>query len=261
MLGQQENHQEGQGGLEVRHGQRGRGEVYQHLSYWIGLQLKDFFPDMESTPWAVTPSPYFKYMGVLIETALRQGDFTVNTMDKVTTKTLYSELTSTFPPPKVVYKYDINFEHVWRRLDSKVLKPEGRDVLFSIVNNIIPNRDRLHEKFNMVDSPGCDRQGCGGRQDNVHVFCQCVLVREAWGWIRRLIIGLLPRRLAATSDLELLHLMFGSRHKESAIMWLLGNYVEKVELDVRKRGKLLRVEVLRGWLKERLKADLGEVNI
>jgi hypothetical protein len=223
---------------------------------------------MEQTPWAVNPSKYFQYMGELLATALRQGDFTVSKMKEVTTQALYSGLTSTFPPPKVVYKYDFNFEPVWRRLDSKLLKPGGRDVLFSIVHNIVPNRDRLYEKFNMVENPACDRQGCGGRQDNVHVFCQCVLVREAWGWIRRLVIGLLPRRLATTSDLELLHLMFGSRQKEAAIVWLLGNYVERVDLDVRRRGKLLRVEVLRGWLWERLRADrekkipnLGEINI
>ena len=207
-------------------------------------------------------------MGELIVDALKQGDLTVNSMVSVTTKALYAELTSTFPPPKVVYKYDFNFEHVWRRLNSKVLKPGGRDILFSIVHNIIPNRDRLREKFNMVENPVCDKPGCGGRQDNGHLLCQCVLVREAWGWIRRVVLHLLPRGLAATSDKELLHLMFSSKHKEASVMWLLGNYVERVDFDVRRRGKLLRVEVLRGWLRERLRADkelkiphLGEIDL
>ena len=77
----------------------------------------------------------------------------------------------------------------------------------------------------------------------------------SWGWTRRKLLELLPRRLAATSDFELLHLMFAKSSSEAAVVWLLGNYAEKVDLEVRRRGRLLKVEVLKGWLRVRVSED------
>ena len=60
---------------------------------------------------------------------------------------------SSFPPPKVVFKLDVDWPVVWERLDSPVLHPSAREYLFMIIHNIVPNRERLYLKMNMVNNP------------------------------------------------------------------------------------------------------------
>ena len=73
----------------------------------------------------------------------------------------------------VVYKYDIAWQPVWERLEYLVLEPSCQEVFFSKIYNIIPNRARLYTKMHMVNSPNC--LVCGVREDNTHIFTECVL--------------------------------------------------------------------------------------
>ena len=156
---------------------------YSHVRYWLGLHLRDYFPDMAGGPHAEIVSPYFQHMRLLLVEGLVLGNLSVGSLRRVSAKALYQEFTTSFPPPKVVFKYDIEWPLVWKRLDYLVLEPIGREVLFSIVHNIVPNRERLFSKMNMVNSPNC--MVCGLRESNTHIFTECVMVREAWGWVRR----------------------------------------------------------------------------
>ena len=94
-------------------------------------------------------------MKALLVCGLALGDVKANELKKTSAKTLYAGFTSSFPPPKIEYKFDIDWSQVWRRLQSPMLESRAREVLFMLINNIIANRDRLHNKFNMVPSPNC----------------------------------------------------------------------------------------------------------
>ena len=76
-------------------------------------------------------------------------------LKKTTAKVLYAGFTSSFPPPKIEYKFDVEWGQVWKRLQSPMLEPRAREVLFMLINNIVANRDRLFNKFHMVPSPNC----------------------------------------------------------------------------------------------------------
>ena len=132
---------------------------------------------------------------------------------------------STFPPPKVVFKFNVEWELVWKRLQYFVLDPSSREILFLIIHNIVANKERMH-RFNMAASPLCP--SCSVLQDNVHLFCECISVRESWFWIRQRLLGLLPPEAAATSNFEFLHLMFGKSLLDNEAVWLLGIYVKLV---------------------------------
>ena len=95
-----------------------------------------------------------------------------------------------------------------------------------IVDNIM---DRVF-KFNLTASPNCST--CEVLQDNVHLFCECVNVREAWFWIRQRLLGLLPPDGAQLSNFEFLNLMFVPSQFENEIVWLLGVYVQQVWSNV-----------------------------
>jgi exonuclease III len=227
--------------------------VYDHISYWIGMQLRDYFPDMAYTPWAVSPTPYFEHMWGLLQEALVVGDLMVEAMPDVTSKEIYKEFTCTFPPPKVIYRYEVDWDVVWLRLNSPILSPLGWEGLFMIVHNIVPNRDRLYEKFNMANSPACDRAECAGeRQDNAHLYTGCVLVREAWCWLRRRLLELLPQDHCHTSDFELINLFFGRHTQDEEMVWLLGNYVDLVNREVRGVRRTLRIEKMIGHFRQQL---------
>ena len=112
-----------------------------HVKYWIGLHLRGFFPLMGSGPHSELISPYFKNMRLLLGEALLLEDIKVENLKKVTAKALYHGYTSSFPPPKVVFKFDVDWKLVWERLDSPVLDSLARDFLYLIINNIVPSRE------------------------------------------------------------------------------------------------------------------------
>ena len=215
---------------------------YCHVKYWLGIYVRDYFPDMAQGPHAEILTPYFQHMRALLVGGLTLGDFSASHLNLVTAKNLYLGFTSTFPPPKVTLKYDIEWEKVWGRLQNPVLEPMSREVLFMIVHNIVANKDRVH-KFNMTVSPNCP--ACGVVQDNVHLFCQCLSVREAWFWIRQRVLGMLPADCGVTSDFELLHLMFASNLLENEIVWLLGVYVQLVWDQVVCKKNLLNQQLVK----------------
>ena len=123
---------------------------YKHVQYWLGLYAKDHFPEMAAGPHAEIISPYFKHMKELLISEITVGGINVKQLQEVSCKSLYSGYTSTFPPPKVIYKYDIDWDRVWGNMQSAMLEPRGKEILFMIIHNIVPNRDRLFSKFNMV---------------------------------------------------------------------------------------------------------------
>ena len=226
---------------------------YSHVKYWLGLHLRDFFPDMDAGPHAEIVSLYFQHMRMLLVEGLVIGDLRVGNLGHVTAKALYQEYTSSFPPPKIVFKFNIDWPLVWKRLQYLVLEPVGRDVLFSIINNIIPNRDRLFTKMHMVNSPNC--MLCGVRETNFHIFTECVMVREAWGWVRMRLLGLLSPESARCSNFEMISLVFEENVMDIEAVWLLSSYLEFVWMEKFKRKKQVKIEHIIGHLRLRYRAN------
>ena len=215
---------------------------YKHIKYWLGLYMREYFPDMFEGPHAEIISPYFLHMKALLQGGLILGDIKANNLKQVTAKILYDGFASTFPPPKIVYKFDIEWSLVWLRLQSHMLEPGAREVLFMLVNNIIANRDRLYNKFNMVPNPNCLQ--CNVLHDNAHIFTECILVREAWFWVRQRLLGILPNS-GTTSNFEFINLMFEQSVMDDEAIWLIGVYVKSVWKYVICKKKRLNIETLK----------------
>ena len=92
--------------------------------------MKEIFPDMGPGPHAEIVSPYFQHMKALLAGAVLLKDNYVSNLMLVTAKDLYLSFTSTFPPPKVVFKFDVDWEQVWTRLQNPVLDVMGKEILF-----------------------------------------------------------------------------------------------------------------------------------
>ena len=216
---------------------------FKHIHYWLGLYMRDYFPGMQEGPHAEIISPYFMHMKTLLVGTIVLADVDVANLKKTSTKSLYLGFTSSFPPPKIVYKYNVDWNQVWHRLQSPMLEPRAREILFLVINNIVANKDRLYNKFNMANSPNCHL--CNELHDNVHVFCECVLVREAWFWVRQRLLQMLPSSHGKTSNFEFLNLMFDSSFLDSEIIWMLGTYVLLVWDTVICKKKGLKLETVK----------------
>ena len=214
---------------------------YGHVKYWLGLYVRDDFPEMGQGPHAELMSPYFQHMRSLLTGGIILGDIDVSKLKLVTAKYLYKQFTYTFPPPKVVFKNDADWELVWSRLQNPVLDSMGKEVLFLIIHNIVANKERVY-KFNMTASPNCST--CGVVQNNVHLFCECTNVREAWFWLRQRFLDFLPQNGGQISNFEFLNLMFASSQFDDEIVWLLGVYVHQVWSNVICKKKFLSQKVI-----------------
>ena len=226
---------------------------YGHVKYWLGLHLREYFPDMAGGPHAELVSSYFQHMRLLLVEGLVLGDITVNTVKSVTAKGLYEEFTSTFPPPKIVFKFEVDWSTVWERLDSPCLEPLARETLFCIIHNIVPNRERLYMKMNLVATPNC--LICGVREDNTHIFTECIMVREAWGWVRLRLLSLLPDDCGRTSNFEFICLMFTKHCMDKEVVWLIGTYLRLVWSEKVMRKRRIGVERVIGHIKLCYKAN------
>ena len=220
---------------------------YKHIHYWLGLYVREYFPDMAMGPHAELISPYFFHMKALLVGGILLGDVKARRLGETTAKNLYASFTSSFPPAKIEYKFaDVEWSRVWRRLQSPMLEAGAREIFFLLINNIIANRDRLFSKFRMVPSPNCVL--CNVLHDNVHVFCECILVRESWFWIRQRLLGMLPDLFRMSSNFEFLNLMFESEIMDGEVVWLLGAYVQLVWDSVICKKKYLKLEMMKSEL-------------
>ena len=102
--------------------------------------------------------------------------------------------------------------------------------------------------MHLVNSPNC--LVCGLRESSTHIFTECIMVREAWGWVRMRMLELLPADNARCSNL-----MFEQHVLDLEAVWLIATYVEFVWMEKLKRNRNVKIEQTIGHLKLRYKAN------
>ena len=145
------------------------------------------------------------------------------TIKTLTNKTVYAEMTSSFPPPKVVMDSDRDYGTAWRRLHSPVVDDKARDVLFLLLHNKLPVKERLF-RIGIKHDPYCLK--CAGAEidDIVHFFCSCLSVSNTWSWLKRQIVRL-GQMDGRVEDEEIVNLCFVNSSNETEIVWLVSSYV------------------------------------
>ena len=192
-----------------------------------------------------------------LEEGLIRQEFSPDTLKNVTVKVIYQgRIEDIIPQPKVETEFPgVDFcDIVYPRLCHKVLEPAPRDLVFSVAHGIFRNRAKLFRQRRAAD-PYCPVLECQGKvQDREHIFCSCTLVVEAWLWVRRQLLLLLPHTVGAVgvSNEEFIMMQFPKDNFETEIVWLLGNYLHVAEAVAIGKGKKLRPDHLKGVLRNRL---------
>ena len=89
------------------------------------------------------------------------------------------------------------------------------------------------------------------------MFTECVLVREAWCWVRRRVLGLLPDDMVDLSNTELVMFMFPKERFEDEIVWLMGVYMGWVFDEAVVKGRMLNDAHARGYMRYMYYQSLG----
>ena len=125
-------------------------------------------------------------------------------LKSITNKSVYAEMTSSFPPPKVVRESCREYQNVWSRLHGPVVGDRARDVMFLLLHNKLPVTERLF-RIRLRNDPHC--QSCIGAEiaDVEHSFCLFEKVRRVWGWVRNEVMKRMGQQHQVT-DWEMLNL-------------------------------------------------------
>ena len=92
-------------------------------------------------------------------------------------------------------------------------------------------------------------------QDLEHIFCSCLLVREAWQWVRKKMVEILAGvRQAPVSNSELILAVFPKTRQENEAVFFLSNYLLLVDSEVVTKKRELLTETLKGFIEAKLQA-------
>ena len=171
-------------------------------------------------------------MSELYAESLSCERFKLSAILSVTTKSLFESFTDTMPPPKVELKYpERDFRLTWQRINNPVIDKHARTTLYLLIHERYGTRER---GFRLMPThyitPLC-RNCHVDIEFPSHLFASCDWVKEAWKKLRSILENL-DMNIAHISDENLLHLNFHHSLRESAILWLMGIYIEYVDNEL-----------------------------
>ena len=216
-----------------------------HLSFWAGMSLRNSVPDLQGAFNTEKVTPYFKHMINLVKEAITTDMISLDSLEDAKTKKIYQDLTSTPPPPKIISKRTLDWDLVWSRLESPVLSSEGRDILFTVIHDIYPTKDRL---FKMNQHPTGFCTFCRGITENtLHFFTDCSRSRPSWIYLKTLMNSMFP--VAMLRNLDILMLGHSKTPKENAYIFLISYYVLYTH-SCFKHEEQMSITGLKAYLKE-----------
>ena len=234
-----------------------------HLGFWLGHFLKDSFPNLEqlgpTTSSLAARFPLHACMLEVLEEGLVRQEYEPGRLESANTKLIYnSRAQDVFLPPKVEKKFpntDFKME-VYPRLSYRILEPETRDCLFTLVHGLVLNKERMFQQGRAQD-PLCPVPQCQNQVQNLeHLFCTCSLVADAWAWLRSKLLSILVAT-PTISNQEFILLQFPADTMDKECTWVLGNYCSIVSSSVTGRKRRLGASVLAGRLRRRLQRLRG----
>ena len=215
------------------------------MNFWLGKQLG--IPGLEGDFRHQRLPQHFEVIRDLVTESI-QCERIDASLDNVTTKAIYKSYTEILPPPKVEERYPLrDWELIWKRINNGVLSPAAKNVFFLLMHDRVGTKDRgnrlMPRRFRSPMCPRCSQSS----ETQTHRYAGCPWVGDAWEKVREIIDELEPG-LGGISDKNLLHLVFSERDREEAVIWLLGCYLQYVEEEVVRQGRVVEASGLVGYL-------------
>ena len=244
----------------------------QHLMFWLGDLVEAVVRGSGSAvlqgtgsavlPWsggraAVGGIPeYFEHVAEIFDDMVTSEVVTDGEISSITNKAVYSDMTSSLPPPKVVMEGTRDYRVVWGRLHNQVVDFRARDVMFLLLHNKLPVQERLF-RIRLRADPYC--LYCVGAEigDAVHFFCTCQKTSETWSWVKRQIIMQVGRDVP---DWDVINLFFPKSRHEREMIWMLTYYMLYVWDCVYVKETDVKLDQFIGYLKFKFKESPIQLN-
>ena len=225
-----------------------------HLDYWLGTLLSNILPNMGLCLQATSDNLYFTTLGDYLASIMVSGFLTSENLKDITNKQLYL-LFADFPLPKIVRDNlpNIDYGRVWERLYIGVLSMEERQILFLLIHNKLPVQERLF-RIAYRNDPYCRACHNAVIADTEHFFCDCILTKDAWIWLRTSWL-LLLRVPMTCRNIDLLTLFFPRGACVREMVWMLGKFVHYVWTTVFTQETAVKVKKLVAYLQSKFKAE------
>ena len=139
---------------------------------------------------------------------------------------IYSGFCSDLLPPKVETDSGFSFRIAWKNIKQDYISTSDRELLFLLLHNKLPVRERLFRIQQAVDPycTWCLEQNVAVECDVDHFFTTCSRINWIWNGLRDLIKSLLG---CSVSDSNLIRLNM-SVQRCPGVVWLVGAYASKV---------------------------------
>ena len=121
----------------------GDSKTLGHVGYWIGELLSDVVVGLGGGQHAEVIPEYFEQLADLVANAFASDLITRDGWRTLTNKIIYADHANSFPVTKVERESGLDYGEVWRRLRSPVLTAGAKDVLFLLIHNKLPVKERL----------------------------------------------------------------------------------------------------------------------
>ena len=118
---------------------------------------------------------------------------------------------------------DRDYGIAWKRLHSPVVDIKARDVLFLLLHNKLPVKERLF-RIGQKHDPYCIKCARAEVNDIVHFFCLCEAVCNTWTWLKGQVVKL-GQMDARVDDWEIINLCFVNSNRDAEIVWMISSYV------------------------------------
>ena len=233
---------------------------HSHIEFWLGDRLRlrgvtghySHF-NLDTGPVEVIPEHY-RYMLKLVEQGVKDELIPDGNFEETTAKAFYWKSIEGLPKPKICLKRpNVVWTEVWKRLDSPMLDPKAKHILFQVVNNVMPTRERLNriqENYNQqrrtVWNGNC--MSCPGQlQDVEHFLTSCSRVRESWLWLKG-VLGMVTD-LGNVSNFDVCHLNWPRDMRDKDIVWAMGVWCTLVFEEIYIKNRKITPEITRGVFK------------
>ena len=141
---------------------------------------------------------------------------------------------------------NLDYSIAWKRLQSSVVDVKARDVLFLLLHNKLPVKERLF-RIGAQHDPYCMK--CDGAEINdiLHFFCTCDAVCNTWSWLKMQVVQV-GQTGAVIDDWDMINLLFLKSSRDSEIVWLISTYVLYVWEMVHVKKQQVKLDKFFGYL-------------
>ena len=145
-------------------------------------------PNLNEISLSDYSTAYFNICANLINDNCIEPKIDEQSLNMHTTKSIYMCLNSTQCPPQVEINFERNWDQIWSNLNHPIISCDARNIMFLILHNIYPNKQRLN-RMNRLHPIGLCNMCNFVTEDNIHLFTTCPRFIPCFEYVKSIFVA------------------------------------------------------------------------